>query len=307
MSEGRTDVARPSELATSARAGWAVLDRPCRHAVLVGGALVVVGLGHLLAYAVVGGDWFGPLGWRKPFAFGVSFGLTTATLGVAAGSLLRGGTARRWACYAVAAANVSEVAWVSIQRARGVPSHFNFDTAFDTGFFIANGVAIAVTVAVITILAVRAFQARDLDPAMAVAWQVGLVVLLVSMSVGGWMISMGIAAADAGTAANLTTVAPAGQLKVPHAIGMHAIQVLPVLAWLLGRTGTPTVKRQRLVITAASGYVVLTSVGLAQAAAGRALEDPGAALAILAAVGIALMVWAYVAALWTLPRGHAPS
>ena len=54
---------------------------------LVSGALIVVGLGHLVAWLVVGGAWAGPVTFRKPTTFGISFGLTTITLAWVAGQL----------------------------------------------------------------------------------------------------------------------------------------------------------------------------------------------------------------------------
>ena len=47
------------------------------------------------------------------------------------------------------ASTALEVAWVSLQHARGVPSHFNTHTTFDFSLFVAGGVAIAVTVGII--------------------------------------------------------------------------------------------------------------------------------------------------------------
>jgi len=54
---------------------------------LVGGALILVGLAHLVAWLVVGGAWAGPITFRKPTTFGISFGLTTVTLAWVAGQL----------------------------------------------------------------------------------------------------------------------------------------------------------------------------------------------------------------------------
>jgi hypothetical protein len=51
-----------------------------RLAYLVGVVLLATGLVHAGIWAVVGGSAQGPLSWRKPTTFGVSFGLTTLTL-----------------------------------------------------------------------------------------------------------------------------------------------------------------------------------------------------------------------------------
>ena len=128
-----------------------------------------------------------------------------------------------------------EVGWVSVQRARGVASHFNDATAADAlAFSLAGGVSVGFIAVVLTVLFVLSWR-RTAPPALATAIRSGLAILLVSQAVGSQMISRGIASLEDGGPAN-HAVAPAGDLKVSHAVAMHAIQVLPALAlWLDGR------------------------------------------------------------------------
>ena len=58
-----------------------------RFAYLVGGILVAAGPAHLVVWLVVGGTWAGPVSFRKPTTFGISFGLTTITPAWVAGQL----------------------------------------------------------------------------------------------------------------------------------------------------------------------------------------------------------------------------
>jgi len=46
----------------------------------LGAILAVAGLFHLVVFAVDGGPWYGPVSWRKPVTFGLSFGLTLITV-----------------------------------------------------------------------------------------------------------------------------------------------------------------------------------------------------------------------------------
>ncbi len=151
-------------------------------------------------------------------------------------------------------------------------SHFNFDTAFDTALFLANGVAIAVTVAVILVLTIRSFGPIDGPAGMAVAMRIGLVCLVVAQLAGGLMIYQGIGAAQAG-ATQLTTWGPAGIMKVPHAVGMHGIQALPGLAWLLGLSGFDAPRRRWIAAVASVGYAGLVVVSVTQTLAGLAPWD----------------------------------
>jgi hypothetical protein len=71
---------RIDPLVAEAARTWRVGGAPVRAAVVVGLTLMAVGLTHAAAFVVVGGPWQGPVAWRKPFAFGLSFGLTTVTV-----------------------------------------------------------------------------------------------------------------------------------------------------------------------------------------------------------------------------------
>ena len=124
---------------------------------------------HLLAWLAVGGAWAGPVSFRKPTTFGLSFGLTTITLAWITGRLRLADRTRWLLLGPLALANTYEVVWVSTQRWRGVASRFNQDTTLDYALFLLGAAAIAVTVTVIVALTVLAFSAMQAPPSMALA------------------------------------------------------------------------------------------------------------------------------------------
>jgi hypothetical protein len=279
---------------------WVGARPPQRFAACVGAALMAAGVLHLASWLVVGGAWAGPISFRKPTTFGLSFGLTTITLAWVAGQL-RISDRTRWLLLGpLAAADTYEVVWVSVQRWRGVASHFNFATGLDTWLFLAGGVAIAVTVTVIVVLTVLAFTAMQAPPSMALAVRAGLCILLVAQGVGGWMIQHGVGPASDGATTGLTTFGPAGVMKVPHAVAIHGIQVLPALAWLLSFATLAERRRVRLVAAATLGYVALVVVSLLQTATGTAPWDVGVVAAVLYLLGVGLVGAAFLAALMAL-------
>jgi hypothetical protein len=89
-------------------------------------------------------------------------------------------------------------------------------------------------------------------------------------------------------------------MKVPHAVAMHAVQVLPALAWLLGFARLPDRRRVGLVWAATTGYGALVAVSLLQTAAGLAPLDLGVAAAALSLLGVLLLGVAFTAALLAL-------
>jgi len=262
-----------------------------RFAYLVGGALILVGLGHLTAWLVLGGAWQGPVSFRKPTTFGISFGLTTITLAWVTGQLRISDRSRWLLLGPLATADTYEVAWVATQRWRGVASHFNQATTLDYALFLTGAAAITVTVTVIVALTVLSFTRLRAAPSMALAVRAGLLVLLVAQGVGGWMIGHGVGPASDGVTEGLTTFGAAGVMKVPHAVAMHAIQVLPGLAWLLGFAAVGERRRLRLVWAATTGYGALVAVSLGQTAAGLAPLDVGVAATVLSLSGCCCSVW----------------
>lgn len=291
MSPIRTILAEPA-------AAWRRGARPWRIAYATGAVLMLVGLSHGIAWLVVGGAWDGPVSFRKPFSFGASFGLATITLAWFA-DRLRIGKATAWALLTpLAVANATEVGWVSVQRARGVASHFNSTTSLDAALYVVVGAgAITVTVTITIVLTVLAFRRHTDDPALTLAIRIGLLLMLTAMIAGGAMISVGNARADAGQTNDLVQWGAAGNMKVTHALGLHGVQVLAGLAVWLSATTLQPAARAKIVATAAVGYSGLLVAGTLQWLDGRALAEPGALDGSLALASIATLTAVAVASL----------
>jgi hypothetical protein len=199
-----------------------------------------------------------------------------------------------------------EVAWVSLQHARGVPSHFNTATTLDNALFILGGAAISVTVVVIAAMTAAALTRTTAAPPMAWAIRAGLLSLLAAQAVGVWMIVHGLALVDAGAdpvAQSMTTYGDAGAMKLAHAVPMHAIQVLLVLAWMLSRSGLRERRQVGLVALAIAGYAGLFDVALLRTIAGAGpLELPSATTAAYL-VAATLLAGPMVVALVSARRG----
>jgi hypothetical protein len=159
--------------------------------------------------------------------------LTTLTLAWVA-TWLPVGPAVGWAAAGLlGAATTYEVAWVTVQHARGVPAHFNDTTVPDERRFLAGAVLVAVAIGVIAAITLAAFLGTTAPAPLAVAVRWGLVGLLAAQASGGWLRGhgLGLVVADADPLVrSMSTVGAAGSLKFAHAVPMHAIQVLVGLA-----------------------------------------------------------------------------
>ena len=259
--------------------------------------LIVSGLFHVLVYLVDGGSWEGPISWRKPIVFGLSFGITLATLTWFM-SFLR---PRRWLGWlvvgALAVASVGEVFLISMQRWRGVASHFNDDTAFDETVFSYMGMLVTLVVALTVVITVWSFVRLDAAPSLALAVRLGLVLMLVSQTVGVQMIVEGG-----------NTYGDDGALKVPHAVTLHAAQVLPALALLVLAADLLERRRVEIVLLGAAGYTILIGSTAVQTYSGRSPLDLGLLTSALALVGLGLLVASAVLALrGVAARLHGPT
>jgi len=249
-----------------------------RFAYWCGALLVLSGAFHAVVFLVDGGSWEGPVSWRKPIVFGLSFGISLVTLAWIAG-LIRMRKVTGWIVVGVlTVASVGEVALISMQKWRDVPSHFNESTNFDSMVFSLMGMLVALIAVMTVVVAIRSFASMGVPPSLAWSVRAGLVLMLVSQAVGVQMII------EQGN-----TFGSEGALKVPHAFTLHVVQVLPALALLLLVADFTERRRLEIVGLGAIGYSALIASTMLQAYGGRSPLDLDATSTVLAIVGIALL------------------
>ncbi|GAA1209455.1 hypothetical protein [Pseudonocardia alaniniphila] len=230
-----------------------------RAAYLVAALLVASGLAHLGVLVATGSPWLGPVSLRKALTFGLSFGLTLAAVTRVTSPLALRPALRTVLLGTFTAVSVLETALVTMQAWRGVPSHLNFATGFDTAVSMtlaAGGGLIIVTVLGFAAGAVGG--ARGLPPSMRLAVRSGFTLLVVGLAVGGVMIGSGVSEARTGNAQ--LAYSAISTLKPVHGVALHAILVLPALAWALGRTSWSERRRVRAVAAAAVAYATMVVV-----------------------------------------------
>jgi len=274
------------ELGRALRRIWVDGRRVERVAYVVGLVLFVSGLVHVGILLVTGWTWIGPVSLRKAATFGLSFGLTLPSVAWATSYLRL--PARGLVLGVFIVTSVVETALISMQAWRGVPSHFNFATPFDTAVSttLAAGGGVIVLVGVVCTLAAFA-GAGGLAPSMALAVRTGLVVLLVAFATGAVMVARGVVEARGGQAQ--LAYDTAGSLKPLHAVAMHVVLVLPALAWLLAHTSWAEARRLRLVWVAVVADAVLTAVVGFEAFTGIPPLTPPLVLGALSAAALVVL------------------
>ncbi|MEV4925437.1 hypothetical protein [Streptomyces roseoverticillatus] len=237
--------------------------------------------------------------WFKPFKFSVSFmayGLSLAWML----SLLPGSRRSRragwWAGTVVAVTSLAEMVIITGQAARGKRSHFNQETPFDAALFNAMAVTVGVLWLGTLVVAVLLHRARIADRASAWAMRSGIVLALAGAAVGFLMTqpapgqrrgvskvvgAHSVGVPDGGPSMPLTGWSTTGgDLRIPHFVGMHALQLLPLLVMVL-TTLTPRFTRLaddhvrlRLVVLASGVYAAAFALVLWQALRGQPLIHP---------------------------------
>jgi len=271
----------------------------------VGALLLVSGVIHLAILIIGGYSWEGPLSLRKAATFGLSFGLTLISIVWVASFLRLGDRARPVLLGAFTATCVVETALVSLQAWRGVPSHFNVATPFDASVARTLAAGGVVLVATIVILTVAAFRANPAVPiSLRVAIQIGFVALCGAVGVGALMIAKGMRLVFAGDPQS--AYATGGTFKPTHAVTMHAILVLPVLAWLLSFANWSERQRLGVVLLAAGGYIVVAAGVAMENFAGLTMGHMPVALIALLAAGTVTLLAAGLLTVRAVARSPGP-
>jgi hypothetical protein len=245
--------------------------------------------------------------WLKPFKFAVSFVVYGWTLAWMLAILPRRSRPAETAGIVILGVAIVELTIIVFQVIRGRTSHYNVATPLDAILWSAMGTSIMVLFLAHVVIAVAALRQRIPDRAAAWAIRLGLLISLLGMALGFLMTSQGgtpdaigahaVGVPDGGPGMPLTGWSTTGgDLRIGHFIGLHALQALPLLAYLIGRGGRlGTVARTRLVLIGGGAYTVLVLLLTWQALRAQPLLKPDAttliAFAALAAVTAGATLW----------------
>jgi len=230
--------------------------------------------------------------WLKPFKFAVSTAVYSLTLAWIFAWLPEWPRLRRIVGWTTAIVFVLEVALIDVQAWRGTTSHFNASTPLDMTLFTVMGTAIVLQTLMSIGVAVALWRQRFVDRTLGWALRLGVTLTilgamtgplmtrpteaqLAQVKAGGPMPIVGahtVGGPDGGAGLPVTGWSREhGDLRVPHFIGLHAMQVLPLMAIGLRRWRRPEAVRVRVLFAAAASYAALFVLLLVQALNGVSL------------------------------------
>ncbi len=297
---------------------------------------VVASLGWVFDDRTLGGA---PI-WVKPLKFGISafvYGLTWAWLTTLIDRRHR--LVHRTSTV-VAVLLTVELVIIAGQAFRGTRSHFNFETLFDAILYEIMAVSIFVVWCGALVLTVLVTRSDIRDRVRKATVSLGAVLSLIGIGLGALMTiptgeqikimetndltvfdstagdgfhTLGahtVGAADGGPGLPLIGWSTTGgDLRIPHFVGMHALQVLLLLQVVLTVLAArwpklhPTAVRVQLIRIGAAGFAGLLAVVTLQAYRGQPLLSPD--VWTLAAVGVVIAGMA-IATVRTLSRTPVP-
>jgi hypothetical protein len=275
--------------------------------VIVSGVMIAMAAVSVIGIGIDPRIITGAPAWLKPFKFAVSTAVYSLTLGWIFGYLPDWPRVRRIVGWTTALVFVIEVALIDLQAWRGTTSHFNVSTPLDTTVFAVMGVAIMVQTFASVAVAVALWRQRFADRSLGWALRLGMTLTIAGALTGPLMTRPTPAQLADARAGERMTVSGAhsvggvdggpgvpvtgwshehGDVRVPHFVGLHAIQVLALLAVALRRWRRPDTVRASAMVAAAASYASLFFLILWMALRGESIVAPAAPTIA------ALVIWA---------------
>ena len=269
--------------------------------------LVVVGLGMLAALlvslvglAVDPRVITGMPAWLKPAKFAISTSIYALTIAWVLGYVQDRRRLVQVVGWGTAIILALEVGLIDLQAARGTTSHFNVGTPLDAAIFATMGSAILVAWMFAVAVTVALFRRRFQDRALGWALRAGMVITVLGAGMGGLMTRPTAAQLETARTTHQMPFAGAhtvgapdggsglpgtgwsldhGDLRVPHFLGLHAIQLVPLLSLFALRRVTAR-KRERGAIVVGASYAGLFAILLVQALAGESVVAPSSTMVV---------------------------
>ena len=254
--------------------------------------MVAVGIASAIGMMVDPRIITGARAWLKPLKFAISTAVYSLTLAWVFGYLMDWPRMRRVVGWTTAIVFVLEVAIIDAQAWRGMRSHFNISTRVNMTLFFIMGGAILLQTLVSIAAAVALWRQRFADKALGWALRFGMTLTILGAFIGPMMTrptaaqiaharagermttvgSHSVGGVDGGPGLPLTGWSVEhGDLRVPHFIGLHALQALALVALALRRWRASENARVRVMMAAAAGYALVFAVLLLEALKGHSI------------------------------------
>lgn len=182
--------------------------------------------------------------WIKPLKFASSIAIYLVTIALFISYLPEHGKSLRWVSMIIAVTLIIEIIAISLQALRGTTSHFNVATPFDGAVFTIMGIAITINTLMAGIVLYNCFtHPPEMTPSYLWGIRLGLVVFILGSVQGFQMasrLSHTVGAPDGGPGLPILNWSTQfGDLRVAHFIGLHGLQVIPLIGYMASSGNNP--------------------------------------------------------------------
>ncbi len=204
--------------------------------------------------------------WIKPFKFYMSSWIFAWSIGWYMHYLSQQSTVNIFS-WVVIVVFIFELVYITWQAAKGELSHFNMSSSFHGTMWSIMGFAISMMTLFTAYIGILFFTSSFPDLPNAYVWgiRLGIVMFVIFAFEGGLMgarLSHTVGASDGSAGLPVVNWSKShGDLRIAHFLGMHALQILPILGFYLFQS-------TRVLIIVSIIYFITTSAVLVQALMG---------------------------------------
>lgn len=209
--------------------------------------------------------------WNKPFKFAISLGIYSWTMA--------------WYCYYLPSFNINlfnwtvvilwsfEIIYIALQASKGQQSHYNLSTTIYSILYSLMAIAATIITLYTAYIGFLFFKNSFPELPNYYVWAIRLgIIIFVIFSFEGFLMGSRLNHSVGALNDNSNWLIVGwsktfGDLRVSHFIGMHALQVLPILSYY-------TFKNTKLTVGLSVLYGLLAFFTLIQALQGRPLIRP---------------------------------
>lgn len=192
--------------------------------------------------------------WVKPLKFSISIAIYLLTVGYLITKYPYSNRKKSIINHITAWSLLLEFAIITYQGARGVQSHYNAATAFDSILFSLMGVFVGINVILMALFIFDTIRLK-LSTTKAIQWAIllGWLTVFFGSWVGGQMISQvahNVGVADGGAGLPLVNWSTTGgDLRIAHFFSLHGIQIMPLFALWVSKKRNFSNRSQIILVT----------------------------------------------------------
>lgn len=268
---------------------WLINPASCAMVVVSLIALVCSSIGLVTDHRYIAGE----LAWIKPFKFSLSLALYGGSLVFISQYLDARKFVLKATSYAALAGCIVELCAISFQSFRGEPSHFNLSTPIDAALWYIIKAAIMPVAFSIVAMLIMLLRQRTLPAVLgsAICW--GALLAAVGFIPGFLMLlpehlqhvftNRVVVGHTVGISAHVSVIpylgwsTIVGDLRVAHFVGLHALQIMPLLGAFINSCFSKLSLTRRYILVSISGFTYFAVIMLLtwQALRGESIFSPG--------------------------------